>query len=979
MEYSQYPPLIENDAASLPERDIVDVVKQHKFYDRLPYGIVALGSIVGASTAGFFHNLRTNRRTLEGIADYTAYASPPMIALAGIGIIVSINSDRKIQKQLEAIRQAEEELGEPIDIVRSVTKHQESTTVRWYGLDHTDKLSIADIARVRKMSEWSDQHNATIAVGTAWMNDDTVAQLEAAGALHDGSTILGTQKWGEGKHSPALTDTDASELVALLSPDELRTLALAEHDAKQELLARIGNSDWNALYDAAKNGDPLLMRQLQMAVKNALEQSINGELVPQRTSDGGRSYPTMQIHKGRLQQMSYSRHPVAGESTETGERVAILRHLKAPSLEELLQRIGTDDSQAGARQDQLAALYLLLLDDTAATIQSARTQQQLHHNTLPQSLHARVAKDTIAQTKRRERSYSLRKPFPKLKKLGAGLLGIACISGASALGAEASRIQFDDDQRARQYGFAISENEEQGGEENYRQFLQEKYGDSGVRDRQIAEAVETIRSGDKAYREWKERIIRSFFDPEARGNSGVEPIYYGASMAFGDTEPDNTPMFTVTSLGGKSTQGYWPAGSGGTLALRNLNFGIKKYPIIEYRDPSDETIVFDDSFDPSSDADFMIESNTIGIAELPVKAGTEIVYAEGYNTTTEERIPLKLSRNKNNKILFILDTNLARTWYEKNWTTRYYARAVAPDEQSVSYRETSFLEDDERDRVVTAELQEVAAATRRALGLPNDATVEEIYAAIRNNYSYSFTPLKDAGMKEVNDTVQSNASDMEALKQVGQALAAMETHNCNTAQLLALIATADKDFIGATVGFYNDGDDILANDEQHAWSTMTDGTILDPTPSGTVEATTTQRERKDIDPTNILLTGAGALTAALATVVLYRRRKQLQKKYQEISDKQAVKSTNTTEGRRAAALLSQALYGRPGVPFDISKKIDGAPGEWYHHNVTEIGADISVDDIVRQAKENGVELPQPTIEAMRQLQKHSDSFSRIYS
>jgi hypothetical protein len=162
MEYSQYPPLIENDAASLPERDIVDVVKQHKFYDRLPYGIVALGSIVGASTAGFFHNLRTNRRTLEGIADYTAYASPPMIALAGIGIIVSINSDRKIQKQLEAIRQTEEELGEPIDIVRSAKKGQKpTTTVRWYGLDNTEKLSVADIARVRKMSEWSDQHNAT--------------------------------------------------------------------------------------------------------------------------------------------------------------------------------------------------------------------------------------------------------------------------------------------------------------------------------------------------------------------------------------------------------------------------------------------------------------------------------------------------------------------------------------------------------------------------------------------------------------------------------------------------------------------------------------------------------------------------------------------------------------------------------------------------------------------------------------------------
>jgi len=134
----------------------------------------------------------------------------------------------------------------------------------------------------------------------------------------------------------------------------------------------------------------------------------------------------------------------------------------------------------------------------------------------------------------------------------------------------------------------------------------------------------------------------------------------------------------------------------------------------------------------------------------------------------------------------------------------------------IGYGSNAFVEDMEKTGSYTSNSPEdIRNAIIKGLGLPETATDIEIYNAIASK-SYSLTPIKDAGLswriKWFNE------------KKFFEKVASMDSLICN---LAATLVVGTDDELIYTVGYLNQNDECILENEGHAWAMSEDGKIVD--------------------------------------------------------------------------------------------------------------------------------------------------------
>lgn len=135
----------------------------------------------------------------------------------------------------------------------------------------------------------------------------------------------------------------------------------------------------------------------------------------------------------------------------------------------------------------------------------------------------------------------------------------------------------------------------------------------------------------------------------------------------------------------------------------------------------------------------------------------------------------------------------------------------------------NFFVHDMKEKGYTGGKSEVKEAIVKGLDLSEDASLEEIWQAIKSK-TYSTTPIKDAGLKRAIKTLD----EVEYF----ETIASLDSLVCNLAASLAVESTNDLCYV---VGYLNNGDNYLSLSEAHAWAMDFEGNIIEVTPSLSAE------------------------------------------------------------------------------------------------------------------------------------------------
>lgn len=125
---------------------------------------------------------------------------------------------------------------------------------------------------------------------------------------------------------------------------------------------------------------------------------------------------------------------------------------------------------------------------------------------------------------------------------------------------------------------------------------------------------------------------------------------------------------------------------------------------------------------------------------------------------------------------------------------------------------------------------EIKDAIKRGLNLEKEATLDEIFIAIKEK-KYSKTPFKDAGI------TKQELLSMDVLEYL-ETISSLDSLVCNLAATLAV--GADENLIYVT-GYLNYDDAYITTKEAHAWAMNDNGEIMDITPSNLALAESIRR------------------------------------------------------------------------------------------------------------------------------------------
>ena len=129
--------------------------------------------------------------------------------------------------------------------------------------------------------------------------------------------------------------------------------------------------------------------------------------------------------------------------------------------------------------------------------------------------------------------------------------------------------------------------------------------------------------------------------------------------------------------------------------------------------------------------------------------------------------------------------------------------------------------------------EELRSIIIKGLNLDETATIEEIFIAIQSK-KYSETPIKDAGLTRR----VAKMTEAEYL----ECVASLDSLVCNLAATLAV--NIDNELV-YTVGYLNDGDEYIKENEAHAWAMYPNGEIVDITPVSNSENEAELDNKKD--------------------------------------------------------------------------------------------------------------------------------------
>ena len=212
---------------------------------------------------------------------------------------------------------------------------------------------------------------------------------------------------------------------------------------------------------------------------------------------------------------------------------------------------------------------------------------------------------------------------------------------------------------------------------------------------------------------------------------------------------------------------------------------------------------------------------------------------------------------------------------------------------------------------------EIKEAIKRGLELEKDASIEEVFKAIKSKY-YSTTPIKDENLTEEIKTM----GEVEYF----EAIASLDSLVCNMA---ATLAVETDDTLVYTAGFLNVNDEYITSGEAHAWAMSKDGKIIDITP-------TKKESKKIMEETTEKIMAWGIENSisllGIALLIRYIMKKKYGKKIVfQFRMRKAEKLLERPNLAKSYANLNTFLYGRKSSPVKMtsSEWLETIESEFY--------------------------------------------------
>jgi hypothetical protein len=413
----------------------------------------------------------------------------------------------------------------------------------------------------------------------------------------------------------------------------------------------------------------------------------------------------------------------------------------------------------------------------------------------------------------------------------------------------------------------------------------------------------------------------------------------------GNTDSNQT-IYSITPLKGGSTTGYWYTKVFETLTVNNGDLSFVTSDAIL---PGDETIKLPSNHlsptELDGTADYRVTTqyfsyfmrNTIAVLD-----GYQIVAAhvtDRNDPTLSFPLDTIQITSESNTYGYGLPEDAADQMRAAGIETPMFTYWLSPLPEGVGTTETGdhFIEElrmptaaSDAPGAQAEAIKDVSNTVKEALGLPENATPNEVAAAIQSK-EYSFTPISD---QNLNLTATASEDPYRMLEQIGVILATADKLNCNLASAAYILATAEDSLaLNQAVGFRDNGDGSITQLEAHAWLVDEGNAIVDPTPAGTAaEAEATLPDPEPEDPRTVeshersqqLLTGAALLAGLGTALTVWRNRRKLLAVRDSFKVKTATKSKHAP---KAMQVVNHAIYGPTGEQLDWTThtQTDNAP------------------------------------------------------
>jgi hypothetical protein len=819
----------------------------------------------------------------------------------------------------------------------------------------------------------------------------TKPELSAYGEVTSGDSFISDEL----RTNVAVVDHESAENVLVSSFEQARELLAAIESSANDLLIgevihRSGDTGLIAEYALFKKSEGASYQRLLDHTRSRLEMIINQETSGiQRIRDENWAPVRERVHHNRRingEFIHQTTEPLApsSENKSTFEIVSILDLYCARTLNELLTKALREKPSVTQQDDLIAAAYLLAArKDTRQTLGTASLSGKAQHKDT-ESLFERLPKEPRGISDARRRRARLRNPeaitITYEKRPGfsrvAKTIGIFATAGAlvlgAKLGAESLGTPIYDDRKAwcEAEGIEPTELDDVFGNPNLSP--EEQAQATSDRFQEYHERCKTAYRGEKPLNQIASDAIDAYYDmeweiqkntvstvldtfgsgfisaiaPYATGvvsaewarqaaKEAPESIYTGQLQQsfIGDFDPsENKVIYSVESLDGTSTEGYWYGDSFDRLRSYSGNIHYSR------DDNGREASIELDTRDIS----VLNEENALSVStpyisfdsqiKLPILNGMSITAIRVIDKEDADKTytPSGLYSGSETDIKsLVLSREDASNMQAAGINEPVLTYWLSPDdneEQSDYYSKEMWLPsaaDFSLDPNYNAEQiqaeaeQQLTQDVKSAFGLPSTATPDEVVTAIQSK-KYSYTPMKDAGLETLSEGKTEGAYGV--FRDIGENLGAMDALNCNMASTAFLLATVTEPTgYNQATGYRDDGDGKLTQREAHAWIVDQDNTIIDPTPTDYDEQDKSPEAEMEAEDTQApiapILPIAGGVLAGAGAYAAWRKRREIA----AYADQHRVRSaTQNTHAAKALSVIEHAFYGSPEDTIDWS-------------------------------------------------------------
>lgn len=934
---------------------------------RLHSAVISLAGFVTSAVVAAPVGMYPSNATPDKLLSYAAYIP------AGLVTTYAFNKHqkkRRVGRALEAHRTVNGALNEPVDLIRYHTEQgDKGLLLRWYGYDAAEGKSAAHgfVPRARRIISFAREHDIDVVAAHVPEAPKDTVMWHGAVLLTEAKKAPFRNLWDRQAHDDIVLQpvNEFEQLVDVIESETQGTLI-------EDIVQKLDNRRLNKLHAAVAGQDGYKegYKQLRRAVAQEIESSsADVSAAVFRDNNGARL--RQKVHseitvssKGRYMQLDTAVSPDDGVNMlEVGAGNELARLTGAASNEDLLQDLLTDGVRDRNDQELLVGLYLLLEQKLESAVmingQPDGTDDFSKVGITP--LFSRISdRKSFGYEDINIGVHSVAWTFSRIAPilLGVGAGVYLTLINTTAYENEANRYeayarshdfknQYLISHDAKEYQQYIDDPE--SGHLKINTAIYETMGKMRAADDAVSYAVADFLINNLHATELAKHLPDYAYKSHAQWQAKVRikdmPVdrytMLPGNNRIGDVSSgSNKVVYGIESLHGESTAGYWHNNIDTSLQIVDGNAPFDGANIGMASPTTNEALLslpYSIADIQNTNADYKVKTPYVGAGaesddpdyykgiSLPIKEYTDLVAARVVDAEHPKRSVsaaiLLLSdgtyvykpQEMNDRLEAAGITKPVLEYWLKNVYTDNMQRKV-PDMRAL----TTF--NDAKEMVSKKDLAEIAVQTRVALGLNANASATEVYLAIKNK-QYSYTPLARAKLGKVKIDDRDAG---EALTEIGELLAKLETMNCNVASMTMLLATLNRPEYLQETGFNNsDGDGALTQQEAHAWLVKhRDGSVVDPTPTtfadGEEPRTTISDDGTPEVPFKLPVSperGASVLLGGVFALLIVRRRQAIQKQVDAVRTELAL----STHGmQRVVAGMEQALYGRPGAAGSLS-------------------------------------------------------------